>query len=323
MAESDAPTDQTPEAGEASEAGPEPAPSGAQETTARATDNGTQPAGNEPAGAEADLERREGSFLRPGEQSAWERWELPAMKSGHVVSSKGLQPKTVEDEVEIEPLSLDELESIREAARQEGFAEGREAGYREGREQGLRDGADEVEAQAQALRRAVAALARPLADAGEDLEEALVVSATEIARNVIRAELRADPSLIQGVAREVVDALARARGTLRLHLHPEDLELIEAGDAGWRQDCELVPDASLSRGGVRAERGPSSTDFTLEQRFRAAVSGFVTAAYDTGLADDEPGVGPAEEPVAADGSSDAAPSQPDGDALDAADGEPP
>ncbi len=244
---------------------------------------------DEEAGTDAADEqaRREGSYLRPGEQSAWERWELPAMESGHVVSRGGRQPTVEEDEVEVQPLSLEELESIREAARQEGFAEGREAGYREGHDKGLRDGAGEVQAQADALRDAVAALARPLAELDDDLEDALATAVVEIARRVIGAELAARPELVRGIVRQAVDALAEGRGGLRLHLHPEDLALLrESGDSGL-EGCELLPDPALSRGGVRADRGPSSTDFTRESRFRAAVGAFVRAGYEPAGADDD------------------------------------
>ncbi len=267
MAESDTPAEEQPEAPNAPEAArtAEPAEKGGAEET-----------------------RSEGSYLRPGEKSAWERWELPAMQSEHVVSRGGRVPVVSEEEVEVQPLSLEELEAIREEARQEGFAEGREAGYREGHEKGREDGAGEMETQAESLRAAIRALAQPLAAGGDDLEDALAVSATEIARSVILAELQAQPDLIRGIARQVVDALAGASGTLRLFLHPDDLALIESDDAAWHKNCELISEPQMTRGGVRAERGTSSTEFTLEQRFREAVSGFVTAAYNPGDLSDPP-----------------------------------
>lgn len=257
-------------------------------------------------GPAEDPPRREGSYLRPGEQSAWERWELPAVDSGHVVARGGRAPSVEEAEIEVQPLSLEEIEAIREEARQEGFAEGREAGYREGREQGIADGAGEMQAQADALRAAIRALAQPLAELDDDLEEALAHGVVAIAHNVIGQELRARPEMIRDIVRRVVGALAEGRGPLRLHLHPEDLELLQDADADWCRGCELLPDAALSRGGVRADRGPSSTDFTLEQRFRAAVGEFVRDAYSpapdpveapapAAPADDEP---PAAEPPA-------------------------
>ncbi len=222
---------------------------------------------------------RPGSHLRPGEQSAWERWELPAMESGHVVSRGGRAPSVEEAEVEVQPLTLEDLEEIREAARKEGFAEGREAGLAEGHREGLAAGAAEVRAQAESLRAAVRALARPLEEQGEELDEAITSLVAEVARNVVRAELQARPEQIRTITEHALAALGEFSGDLQLRLHPDDLQLLQGHLGDWTAECRLVADEGLVRGGVRLERGLSSIDYTLDKRFRAAVEGFVRDAY--------------------------------------------
>ncbi|MFP4160959.1 MAG: flagellar assembly protein FliH, partial [Ectothiorhodospira sp.] len=182
------------------------------------------------------------------------------------------------------------LEQMREAARQEGFeqglregreagreaghAEGREAGYREGEARGRKAGERAMRPQFKALDRLLQGLAEPYAELDAAMEEELVQLSMAVARHLVRRELRTDPSAVVAVLREALGALPSAERKVRLHLHPQDAQLVR--DALQVNDLNrpwsVVEDPTLSRGGVRVETDTSRVDATLETRLNAVIA---------------------------------------------------
>src|SRR5690554_3021090 len=78
------------------------------------------------------------------ELTAYERWELPVMDEADDEAELPPQaPANEVEEVEVQPLTAQDLEEIRQAAWSEGHEEGFQAGQQEGREQGLQTGHEE------------------------------------------------------------------------------------------------------------------------------------------------------------------------------------
>jgi flagellar assembly protein FliH len=111
----------------------------------------------------------------------------------------------------------------------------------------------ELDEQSRALQVALDALARPLAQVDDLVHRQIAMLALEVARGLLRRELRTDPSQIIAIVRETVGLLpASARG-VRVALHPDDAALVRerlvvsGPEAAW----SVVDDPALTRGDCR------------------------------------------------------------------------
>jgi flagellar assembly protein FliH len=195
-----------------------------------------------------------------------ERWELPLV-DGPVMPG-------IEAELPTTPPTAEEVEAIHRQAYDEGFALGR----KEGQGKGYQEGRDEAHAEhmerARLLRQFLDRLSQPLEDLDQELERSLVDLSILIARHLVRRELKADPGEIVGVLREAIKHLPVAARDPRIHLNPEDLELVRdalsKGDE--EQAWDLKADPVIARGGCLVETEASFIDATVERRLAAIVS---------------------------------------------------
>lgn len=162
----------------------------------------------------------------------------------------------------------------REAGYQEGLKMGREAGYQDGETKGIKSGEKLVGQRVRAWDELLKGLTGPYEDLDAAMEEELVQLAMAVARQLVRRELRTDPSAIVAVLREALEALPSADRKVRLHLHPQDAKLVK--DALHLNDLErpwtVVEDPTLSRGGVKVETDTSRVDASLESRLNAVIA---------------------------------------------------
>lgn len=195
-------------------------------------------------------------------QSAYERWELPAVKGLDARAGSGGR------------LTAARLEDIEEQARAEGFAEGRESGFAEGRRDGLKAGEAEARERVQRFDQLVTCLAVPLEQLDEAVEDTLVGLAMSVARQLVYRELSADPALVLEAVRAAVAALPEPDAPVRVELNPEDAarvrELREpgAGETRW----SLLEDAGLPCGGCRVSAGSSRIDASVEARLASVIA---------------------------------------------------
>lgn len=208
--------------------------------------------------------------------SAYERWELPAVDSSQVV---GRDVRRAEEEMQVTPLTAEQVEEIREAARKEGYEQGHQEGLSAGLAEGKAQGEAALKQSAARLREVIGQMMEPARSEEAALEAALIDLVLRISEGVIERELLVDSSVIAGLVREAVDALPSGASRIEIHLHPDDLKSLQA--AGFVQDesWKLVQDASLSRGGCRVVSGTSLVDFTTEQRFHSQVDQLVKDRY--------------------------------------------
>lgn len=225
----------------------------------------------------------------------YRRWDLPDVGAPPpppepVPAAEEPQRDKEEDEDEGQNAQAgptpEELERLREAARQEGFeqgrregyevghAEGREAGHREGEARGRKSGERAMRPQIKALEQLLQGLSTPYAELDETMEQELVQLAMAVARHLVRRELRTDPSAVVAVLREALGALPSADRKVRLYLHPQDARVVR--DALQVEELNrpwsVVEDPTLSRGGVRVETDTSRVDATLETRLNAVIA---------------------------------------------------
>jgi flagellar assembly protein FliH len=104
-------------------------------------------------------------------------------------------------------------------------------------------------------------------------EKDVVRLASAIAARVIRRELRVQPDITLSLLQEALD-LAAGSPNVRSHLNPEDYEalggevrtLIDAMSS--LGDTEVIPDASVSRGGCRVETRFGTIDQQIESQLQ-------------------------------------------------------
>lgn len=165
------------------------------------------------------------------------------------------------------------LTAIEREAWELGHAQGREAGLATAQQEASAASA-EADRRVQQLQSILDFMARPLSDLDQQVQRQLATLAAAIARQIVRRELRTQPDEIVAVVRETVGLLPITARQVRVHLHPEDAELVRtrlasaSGERAW----SIVEDPMLARGGCRVTSETSSIDAQLEQRLGAAIA---------------------------------------------------
>jgi flagellar assembly protein FliH len=243
----------------------------------------------------------------PKEQlTAYERWELPLLDArGNEVAR--------EEEREVKPLTAADIDEIRQAAQEDGYKEGRDRGYedglkagkeeghREGLEAGLEEGKEqgktrgyddtrkEIDTKLDRLEHLLSELLQPIKRHEDELETSLVNLTTVLARAVVYRELTIDSAQIRQVVRRAMQALPSTAENIRIHINPEDGEMVREVAARLEATASVIEDASILPGGCKVETRHSLVDFTVEKRFQRAVQSML----DQQMSDSE--VGETEE----------------------------
>lgn len=202
-----------------------------------------------------------------------------AVATGPAPAQPVLQPRPAPPKPKPDPAELDRL---REAARTAGLAQGREQGFAEGHAQGhaagLAAGEAELREQAAQLQALAGALPGALQAAHDEVAQAVVALALDIARQVVHRSLETKPELLLPLVRELLHREPALQGDPRLLLHPLDAELVnrqlgsELDAAGW----QVRPDDTVSRGGCLVQASSGTCDASLETRWarvQAALAG--------------------------------------------------
>jgi flagellar assembly protein FliH len=166
------------------------------------------------------------------------------------------------------------LTAIEREAWEAGHAQGREAGL-VAAQQEARVAAAEADRRVQQLQSILDLMARPLIDLDHQVQRQLALLAGAIARQIVRRELKTQPDEIVAVVRETVGLLPIVARQVRVHLHPQDAELVRsrlAAAASGERAWSIVEDPMLARGGCRVTSETSSIDAQLEQRLGAVIA---------------------------------------------------
>lgn len=203
-----------------------------------------------------------------------------------------------EAELEIKPLTADDIEQIRQAAFDEGFSQGKEEGfskgYEEGREQGNHDGltqgqaegrklgmeqaAEAIEQQKQQLAALLDQLQQPLLQIDQQVEQQLVQLCLAMAEAVIAVESKTNPAVILKTLSDATALLPLQTEHILIKLHPEDLTLIEqhfSAEQVAERQWQLRSDPAIERGGCLLETPLSSMDRTIKHRIQSSLEHFL------------------------------------------------
>lgn len=206
--------------------------------------------------------------------------------------------EVVEEAEELKPLTIEDIEAIRQAAYEEGFAEGQAAGHQEGLEkgrlegleqghteglsQGLKEGLEQGQQQIDTLsgywRQLIDELENPVQQLTVEVQKQLVALITEVARAVLKVELTTNEQAIIATVKEAVQAMPVVQQQLKIYLHPDDLLVIEGvyPEATLeKNNWQLLSDASLARGDCQIITDHSMIDRSMEQVINEALHRFL------------------------------------------------
>ena len=189
---------------------------------------------------------------------------------------------------EVQPLTLEELESIRQEAYNEGFAAGEKDGFRSSTLKVRQEAEAALSAKLGSLERLMRSLFEPIAEQDSQLEKSMVGLVEHIARQVIQRELVLDSSHIESVMREALKLLPLGVGNVRLYINPQDFEQVKALRERHEETWRIVEDAALQPGGCRVETEHSRIDATVETRVSQIMAKLLDQAHEQVLNPAEP-----------------------------------
>lgn len=203
-----------------------------------------------------------------------------------------------ETELDIKPLTADDIEQIRQAAFDEGFAQGKEEGfskgYEEGREQGTADGlthgqaegkklgleqaTEEIEQKKQELAALLDQMQQPLLQIDQQVEQQLVQLCLAMAEAVIAVEVKTNPQVILKTLSDATAVLPLQTEHILIKLHPDDIAVVEqhfSAEQLTERHWQLRSDPAIERGGCLLETPLSSMDRTIKHRLQSSLEHFL------------------------------------------------
>ena len=215
-----------------------------------------------PTGAKPSVYAR---FIPREELSSFATWSQGTLSGGEA-PAPGVRRAEAEGE---KPPAEDPAQLLR-AARQSGYQDG----YRDGLAalDGFKQSfAAQITAQVGALTQSYGLELDALQ---QEMARALAVSATHLARQIVRSELATRPELVAAVAQESLDTLLMSARMITVRVHPDDHALVAQGatEVLGARDARLLSDATMSRGGCVVESDIGVIDGTIEARWRRAAA---------------------------------------------------
>jgi flagellar assembly protein FliH len=171
-----------------------------------------------------------------------------------------------------------EEQSRENEAHQRGFSDGYAQGHAQATLEGQRLIAEYIETQGQEAARQFGQLFEStnaqLAESQQVMAQGVLELACELARQVLRHELSANPNVLQPVIREALSVLAIDSKAAFVRLNPVDMEVLEGV---LKQEfsglaLSLLADSSVTRGGCLVESAGTVVDGTIEKRWGRAVA---------------------------------------------------
>jgi len=201
------------------------------------------------------------------------------------------EPPEEEPEEAPQPLTAEELEAIRQAARDEGFAEGKTEGFEVGKQEGLvagqeegktlgydegfeagkKDGEAHVQEQTKAWRDLVEQAYAPLNVIDDDVEKQLVQMVVELSRAICLHEVTQSAESIRQAVQRGIQALPINERKVVIKLNPDDIERVReafGSETIEREGWVFSKDEHMELGGCEITTSSSTVDVSLRKRMR-------------------------------------------------------
>lgn len=211
------------------------------------------------------------------EGESFSRWDLPSFSesvdetAAQSVADADLdiEPEVrVEDVIieDVKPLTLDEVEAIRQDAWNEGFSTGEKDGFHAGQLKAAQEAEVVLQGKVQALENIMQQFFAPIANQDQQLEEMMLELVMQISRQVIQRELSIDSSQIKQIVREALKLLPMGSEAVRVYINPQDFEQIKALRERHEENWKIIEDDDLLPGGCRFESANTQINATIETR---------------------------------------------------------
>ena len=219
-----------------------------------------------PANPPSDAARAYARFIPREELDGFAAWNPGDLAGGPAPQSNVHRAAGEAPRVDVAAELAAQLRAARQAGYQDGYRDGLVA--LDGFKQSF---AMQTTTQIGAL---LKSLGDELSGLQQDMARTLAVSATHLARRIVRAELESRPELVALVAQEAIDTLLLSARHITLRVHPDDHPLVAQGaaDVLAARGARLLADASMTRGSVLVESDIGVIDATLEARWRRAAA---------------------------------------------------
>jgi len=207
-------------------------------------------------------------------------------------------PEEEEPEIEFEPMTIEELEALRQSAYEEGKAEGIAAGHEEGLAKGIEDGLEQGKQQghqeglAQGLSEGqqqidelagrwaglIGQLHQPCQQLDQEVEQQVVELAMKLAAEIVQVELVTNPKVIVHTVKQAVAALPLQNQHIRIHLHPDDMAIVQSvfpPETQQKKQWQLLADGSLTPGDCLIENELSSVSVDMSDVIKQSLQSFI------------------------------------------------
>ncbi|MGN1055213.1 MAG: FliH/SctL family protein [Comamonas sp.] len=213
------------------------------------------------------------------------------------------EPEALEPEVvEAEPVEVQDLEpaapSFSEEEVQQMVEQARQQAYEQGVQQGEQKASQEWQARmadyqnnigrevAQRLNEVLHHAQTAVQGLQQQMAPDLLQLAVDIARQVVRQELRCNPQALQPVVSEALDMLGADTKPALVRLNPDDFKQLEAHLRASLPNpkVEWLADPTVPLGGCLVESQGAQVDGSIERRWQRAVAalGLVSTWYEGG-----------------------------------------
>jgi flagellar assembly protein FliH len=191
---------------------------------------------------------------------------------------------------EVQPLTLEELESIRQEAYNEGFATGERDGFRSTQLKVRQEAEVALAGRLQQLEALMGHLLEPIREQDSQIERGLVTLVGHITRQVIQREMAVDSTQIERVLREALKLLPMGAVNIRIFVNPQDFEQIKQLREKHEENWKILEDDILMPGGCRVETEHSRIDASMETRISLAVAQLFDQMHEQAMHPEEPDV---------------------------------
>ncbi|MBC3774873.1 flagellar assembly protein FliH [Pseudomonas sp. SWRI99] len=257
-------------------------------------------------------------LIRARDVRGFESWAMPSFDPPKPEPEPDPEPEPPEmEEVpleEVQPLTLEELESIRQEAYNEGFAIGEKEGFHSTTLKVRQEAETALAAKIASLELLMANLFEPIAEQDTQIEKSLVDLVQHITKQVIKRELAIDSTQIEHVMRDALKLLPLGVENVRLYVNPQDFAQVKALRERHEETWRIVEDESLLPGGCRVETEHSRIDASVESRVTQVMAKLFDQLHEQALHPAAPDLSleiPEDTPAAVD------PDEPRADASDA------
>ena len=199
----------------------------------------------------------------------------PRLSAGVVRwNAPGLVALRPEPEPEPEPPapalpSVEDLQALERAAREEGYAHGHA--------EGLAAGQAEVRRMVAQIEGVLDGFTRPLARLDGEVADALADLAVRIAGSLLGRAYQMDPTLLADLVREALEAVGSDSRELELRLHNDDFGVLAPHLAGL-DGVRLTIDGALGRGELRLHSESVRIDGTIASRLQSVLEATLAAS---------------------------------------------